>query len=129
MYKYDLIIIGAGSGGLVAAEFAANLGVRVALIEAQADLGGECLHTGCVPSKALINAARVAWSTGHSESLGIYAKPQVNFLAVKRHIETSIKKIIDNHDNDEYYHKLGVEVIHGKCLTKLTTNWTAANNQ
>ena len=115
MYRYDLIIIGAGSGGLVAAEFAAMLGVSVALIEAQADLGGECLHTGCVPSKALINAARVAWSAGHSESLGIHAKPQVNFLAVKRHIETSIQKITDSHDNDGYYQKLGVEVIHGRA--------------
>ncbi|MBC7707866.1 NAD(P)/FAD-dependent oxidoreductase, partial [Polaromonas sp.] len=55
---YDLIVIGAGSGGLTAAEFGAALGAKVALIEADERLGGECLHAGCVPSKALIHAAR-----------------------------------------------------------------------
>jgi len=116
MKKYHLIIIGGGSGGLVAAEFAAKLGVRVALIEAQQDLGGECLHTGCVPSKALIYAARSYWAAGHSESVGVLAKPQLDFQQLKRHIAASIQTITDNHDNDSYYQQLGVEVIHGEAV-------------
>jgi len=56
---YDLVVIGAGSGGLVGARFAAQLGARVALIEKNR-IGGDCTWTGCVPSKALIKAARVA---------------------------------------------------------------------
>jgi pyruvate/2-oxoglutarate dehydrogenase complex dihydrolipoamide dehydrogenase (E3) component len=54
---YDLVIIGAGSGGLVAADFAAKLGARVALVE-KSRIGGDCTWTGCVPSKALLKAAK-----------------------------------------------------------------------
>ncbi len=114
-FDYQLVVIGAGSGGLVAAEFAAKLGARVALIEAQRDLGGECLHAGCVPSKALIHAARIAWVAGHSEALGIKAAPHVNFKRVMHHVATTIKTIQDNHDNDAYYRDLGVDVIHGEA--------------
>ena len=57
-YPYDVVIVGAGSAGMVAAEAAAKMGVKVALVE-RARVGGDCLWTGCVPSKALIAAARV----------------------------------------------------------------------
>jgi pyruvate/2-oxoglutarate dehydrogenase complex dihydrolipoamide dehydrogenase (E3) component len=57
--NYDLVIIGAGSGGLIAAGFAAQLGARVVLVE-KSRIGGDCTWTGCVPSKALLKAAKVA---------------------------------------------------------------------
>ncbi|GGJ81408.1 pyruvate/2-oxoglutarate dehydrogenase complex dihydrolipoamide dehydrogenase (E3) component [Anoxybacillus voinovskiensis] len=57
MKQYDLIVIGGGAGGLTVAAGAASLGARVALIEKEAQLGGDCLHFGCVPSKALIKIA------------------------------------------------------------------------
>ena len=60
--EYDIAVIGAGSGGLVAAAFAARLGARVVLIE-KSNIGGDCTWTGCVPSKALVKAARVAHLT------------------------------------------------------------------
>ena len=115
MKRYHLIVIGAGSGGLVAAEFASKLGAKVALVEAQKDLGGECLHAGCVPSKALIHAARTAWAAGHSQALGTEANPRVDFSQVERHITGAIQTITENHDNDSYYQSLGVDVIHGKA--------------
>jgi pyruvate/2-oxoglutarate dehydrogenase complex dihydrolipoamide dehydrogenase (E3) component len=111
--SYNLIVIGAGSGGLVAAETAAKLGARVALIESQNSLGGECLHSGCVPSKALIHAARIAWEAGHSRSLGVTASPVIDFAVVQQHMRRAIKTIEDNHDNDGFYKQLGVNVIHG----------------
>ncbi len=115
MDRYGLIVIGAGSGGLVAAEFATKLGAKVAIIEAQKDLGGECLHTGCVPSKALIHSARVAWSASHSKILDTSINPKIDFNKVKSHIEKSIKSITENHDNDQYYQNLGIDVIHGRA--------------
>ena len=57
MGKRDLVIIGGGAGGLVVASVASQLGLKVTLIEKQEKLGGDCLHTGCVPSKTLIQAA------------------------------------------------------------------------
>lgn len=111
--SYNLIVIGAGSGGLVAAETAAKLGARVAMIESQRSLGGECLHSGCVPSKALIHAARVAWAAGHSQSVGITASPTIDFRVIRQHLNQAIKTIEENHDNDDFYQRLGVDVIHG----------------
>ena len=69
---YDLAVIGGGSAGLTAARFGVALGARVALIErSAATLGGDCLHTGCVPSKALIHAARARWAAQHTERFGL----------------------------------------------------------
>jgi pyruvate/2-oxoglutarate dehydrogenase complex dihydrolipoamide dehydrogenase (E3) component len=69
---YDLAVIGGGSAGLTAARFGVALGARVALIErSAAALGGDCLHTGCVPSKALIHAARARWAAQHTERFGL----------------------------------------------------------
>ncbi|MCH8898354.1 MAG: FAD-dependent oxidoreductase, partial [Chloroflexi bacterium] len=64
--NYDLIIIGAGSAGLTAADFAVKLGKKVALVE-QDRVGGDCLWTGCVPSKTLLRAAKVAHEMRHAD--------------------------------------------------------------
>lgn len=67
---YDLVVIGAGSAGVWAAPFAARLGARVALIEKRR-IGGDCTHYGCIPSKALLKAARVAWQLRHADQFGL----------------------------------------------------------
>lgn len=114
MYKsYKLIVIGAGSGGLTAAELAAKFGAKVALIESSKRLGGECLHSGCVPSKALIHAARIAGSAKKNDAIGIHTNRTASFPSIKAHIQASIDTIEHDHDSDEYYQSLGVDVIHG----------------
>lgn len=110
--NYQLVVVGAGSGGLVAAE-SAKLGVKVALVEAKDRLGGECLWDGCVPSKALIHAARLAWQASHSQRFGVQAQPKIDFAAVMEHVNASIHFIEEHHDNDAFYQGLGVEVLHG----------------
>ncbi|MGH7195840.1 MAG: dihydrolipoyl dehydrogenase family protein [Candidatus Saccharimonadales bacterium] len=112
-YDYQLIVIGAGSGGLVAAELAAKLGARVALVEAENGLGGECLNSGCVPSKALIFAAREVWRAGQLQKFGLSNNAKPDFGLVRRHLKSSIATIREGHDNDNYYQKLGVDVYHG----------------
>lgn len=72
MHDYDLVVIGAGSAGVWAAPFAARLGARVALIE-QERVGGDCTHYGCVPSKALLKVASVAWAARTSDRFGLPA--------------------------------------------------------
>lgn len=115
-YTYNLIVIGAGSGGLVAAELAANLGAKVALVEASDSLGGECLHAGCVPSKSFIHAARAAWNVKNNENIGVQAADvQVDFAEIMRHVYGAIRHIETHHDNDMFYEKLGIDVIHARA--------------
>ena len=106
----DLCVIGAGSAGLSVAAVAAQLGVRTALIE-RGEMGGECLNTGCVPSKALLAAAHAAHSVRSSGRFGIAAaEPRVDFAAVRRHVHGVIAAIAP-HDSVERFEGLGVEVI------------------
>jgi pyruvate/2-oxoglutarate dehydrogenase complex dihydrolipoamide dehydrogenase (E3) component len=82
--EYDLIIIGAGSAGLTAAGFAAQLGLKVALAEKNR-VGGDCTWTGCVPSKSLLKAAKIAHDMRNAHRFGIDAtEPQVDLKAVMR---------------------------------------------
>ena len=113
--QYDLVVIGAGSGGLVSAEVAARFGAKVALVEAQASLGGECLHSGCVPSKALIKAARTAYAAQNGAKYGIIAKPTVDFAKVMKHVKSSIATIEKRSDNDAHYIELGADMFHGQA--------------
>lgn len=81
----DLCVIGAGSAGLCATAFAAQWGVKVVLVE-RARMGGECLNMGCVPSMALLAAAKVAHAMRSATPFGITAvEPQVDFAAVRTH--------------------------------------------
>lgn len=112
---YDLIVIGAGSGGLVAAEVSAKFGANVALIEELPNLGGECLNAGCVPSKALIKAARTAYSAKNGEKYGVLATTVIDFAKVMKHVKGSIATIEASRDNDGHYIELGVDMYHGKA--------------
>lgn len=106
---FDLCIIGAGSGGLSVASGAAQLGLNVALIE-KAEMGGDCLNTGCVPSKALLAAAKQAQGFRGSDKFGIKAQePEVDFGKVKDHVFDVIAQI-EPHDSQERFEGLGVSV-------------------
>lgn len=107
---YDLCVIGAGSAGLSLVAGAAQLGYNTVLIEKD-KMGGDCLNTGCVPSKALLKASKVAQGFRHSEAYGIKAQePEVDFAAVKAHV-ASVIKTIEPHDSQERFEGLGATVI------------------
>ncbi len=114
--KYDanLIVIGAGSGGLVAAYIAAAIKAKVILIE-KSDMGGDCLNTGCVPSKSLIASAKFIHSLKSAKQLGISeASSTFDFADIMQRVKDVIADIAP-HDSVERYTSLGVEVIKGKA--------------
>jgi len=109
-YDVDICIIGAGSGGLSIASGAAQLGRSVVLYEA-AEMGGDCLNHGCVPSKAIIAAGKHAHAFTTGEPFGIAkAKPEVDFEAVKAHVQGVIETIAPV-DSQERFEGLGCTVI------------------
>ena len=110
-YDYNLIVIGAGAGGLVAAYVAAAAGARVALFEDR-EMGGECLNTGCVPSKALIRSAKLAHEARHAADFGLAGRLDVDFAAVMRRVGAKIAEVAP-HDSEERYRSLGVDVVRG----------------
>ncbi|SDK81454.1 Pyruvate/2-oxoglutarate dehydrogenase complex, dihydrolipoamide dehydrogenase (E3) component [Modicisalibacter muralis] len=119
-FDYDIVVIGAGSAGLVASYIAAALKSRVALIERDR-MGGDCLNTGCVPSKALIRASRIAQTVREGARYGIDAgEPRIDFTRVMRHVQRAIDEVAP-HDSRERYASLGVEVIAGEAY--LQTPW------
>ncbi|QYK42561.1 MAG: FAD-dependent oxidoreductase [Paracoccaceae bacterium] len=106
----DICVIGAGSGGLSVAAGAAQMGARVVLIEG-AEMGGDCLNHGCVPSKALIAAAKAAHAQESGAGFGVApVVPQVDFGAAKDHVAQVIAAIAP-HDSQERFEGLGVRVI------------------
>lgn len=112
MKKFDLVIIGGGVAGLVSARGAAQLGARVAIVE-KAALGGDCLRTGCVPTKRLLYSAKVASMTRRAEEFGIRCKDrEVDFQKVMESMR-AVQRKIGEHDDPERFRKMGVEVIIG----------------
>ncbi len=108
--KFEVCIIGAGSAGLSVASGASQLGLRVVLVE-RGEMGGDCLNTGCVPSKALLAAGKRAHSHRKDDIKGIKAyEPDIDFSAVKDHVFDTIKTIAP-HDSQDRFEKLGVTVI------------------
>lgn len=112
--RYDFVILGAGSVGLIAAEFAAKLGVRVALIERDR-IGGDCTWTGCVPSKALIKAAKVAQTVRTAGRFGIQtAEPITDMPAVRDHLRGAIDSIYAG-TTPEALERKGIQVVLGSA--------------
>ncbi|MBB3191522.1 pyruvate/2-oxoglutarate dehydrogenase complex dihydrolipoamide dehydrogenase (E3) component/uncharacterized membrane protein YdjX (TVP38/TMEM64 family) [Halomonas cerina] len=119
-FDHDIVVIGGGSAGLVASYIAAAVKARVALVERDR-LGGDCLNTGCVPSKALIRAARVAHEIREAPRYGIQVgAPSVDFPAVMAHIHGAIREV-EPHDSRERYEGLGVKVMAGEA--RLADPW------
>jgi pyruvate/2-oxoglutarate dehydrogenase complex dihydrolipoamide dehydrogenase (E3) component len=110
--RYNLVVVGAGTAGLVAAAGAAILGARVALIERHLT-GGDCLNYGCVPSKALIRAARAAYTVNEAREFGIETSaPKIEFADVMRRVRRVRAEIAPN-DSVQRFAGLGVDVYLG----------------
>ncbi len=108
--EYDLIIIGAGSGGLTAASFAAQLGAKVALIEKNR-IGGDCTWTGCVPSKAILKAAKIAHEVRAAERFGITtAAPVIDMLRIREYVQSAIRGVYQ-YETPEELRQSGIHVI------------------
>jgi dihydrolipoamide dehydrogenase len=119
-FDNNLIVIGAGSGGLVTAYIAAAVKAKVTLIEKH-KMGGDCLNTGCVPSKALIRSAKWLSHLKRSEEFGIkQASAEFDFADIMERVQ-SVIKTVEPHDSIERYTELGVNVIEGEA--KIMSPW------
>ncbi len=105
----DICVIGAGSGGLSVAAGASQMGAATVLIE-RGRMGGDCLNAGCVPSKSLLAAARVAETVRRGASFGVTAAPEIDFAQAQRHVQSVIAEIAPT-DSVERFTGLGVRVI------------------
>ena len=120
-FDRNMIVIGAGAGGLVTSYIAAAIKAKVTLIEA-GEMGGDCLNYGCVPSKALIKSAKIAEQIRHGEDYGLEnTTPQFSFKKVMARVHKVIAEIAP-HDSIERYTDLGVEVVKGYAT--LVDPWT-----
>jgi pyruvate/2-oxoglutarate dehydrogenase complex dihydrolipoamide dehydrogenase (E3) component/uncharacterized membrane protein YdjX (TVP38/TMEM64 family) len=120
-FDRNLVVIGGGAAGLVAAYIAAAVKARVTLVEAH-KMGGDCLNYGCVPSKALIKSARLAHTMRHGEHYGLEnADPAFSFRKVMARVHEVIRKV-EPHDSVERYTSLGVEVLQG--YARIVDPWT-----
>jgi len=114
-FDANLVVIGAGAAGLVTAYIAAAAKARVVLIEKGA-MGGDCLNTGCVPSKALIRSASIATGIARAEEFGLHAGPlRVDFPQVMQRVQDVIRRI-EPHDSVERFTALGVECVAGQAV-------------
>jgi len=111
--RYDLVVVGSGSAGLIAAELAAQLELRVAVVE-ESRIGGDCLWTGCVPSKALLAAGRAAHAMRTAGTYGLRAvEPEVDLPAVWSRIRRVQEEIAAAEDSPDRLAELGVELVRG----------------
>jgi len=112
-FDRDIVVLGAGSGGLVTAYIGAAVKAEVSLIERH-KMGGDCLNTGCVPSKALIKTAKLMHSIEHADNYGVVeASGKVDFKKAMARVHSVIEEI-EPHDSPERYRGLGVDVIEGE---------------
>lgn len=125
--KFDrnLVVIGAGSAGLVSAYIAAAVKAKVTLVEKHR-MGGDCLNTGCIPSKALIKSARLIAQAKRAPEYGLKpANAEFDFAEVMERVQRVVKAV-EPHDSAERYTKLGVECIQGEAI--ITSPWTVEVN-
>jgi dihydrolipoamide dehydrogenase len=124
-YDTNMVVIGAGSAGLVTAYIAAAAGAKVTLIEKD-KMGGDCLNTGCVPSKALIRSSRIKSYIDRSREFGIAAnRAETDFPAVMQRVRDVITAI-EPHDSVERYTALGVDCVQGEA--RIVSPWSVEVN-
>ncbi len=112
MAEFDIAVIGAGSAGLSVANAAARLGLRTVIVE-RAEMGGDCLNAGCVPSKALLAAGRAAQAARGAGRFGVgLGEPAIDWAAVRAHVRGAIAAIAPV-DSQERYEGLGCVVLRG----------------
>ena len=115
MKKYDIIIIGAGSGGLNIAGFMNRAGFKVLLIDkTDRRIGGDCLNSGCVPSKALIHVARLLKDANEANRFGLTVNGKADIKKVLGYVKEK-QEVIRVHENAEHFRKLGMDVVLGEA--------------
>ena len=120
-FDRNMVVIGAGAGGLVSAYIAAAVNAKVTLIETH-KMGGDCLNYGCIPSKALIRSAKLAHQMRHAGDYGLTsAEPGFSFKQVMQRVHDVIRAV-EPHDSSERYTALGVEVLQG--YARIVDPWT-----
>src|SRR5918997_5920109 len=113
--RYDLVIIGMGSGGMTAAEFAGRFGLNVLVVE-RARVGGDCLWTGCVPSKALLASAKVAHTMRTADRWGLPSvEPEIDTELVWKRIRAVQHEIATTDDDPDRFRRMGVDVVEGSA--------------
>ena len=122
-FDRNLVVIGGGSAGLVAAYIAAAVKAKVTLVEKH-KMGGDCLYTGCLPSKALIRSAKLVATMKHAADYGLKnTQVDFDFADIMERVQRVIREV-EPHDSIERYTTLGVECITGEA--KITSPWTVA---
>jgi len=114
-YDYDAVIIGGGAAGLTASGIAANFGAKTMMIEKD-KLGGDCTWTGCVPSKALLKAGKVAQNIRNAGKYGLIdGEPEIDFKKVIKHVHEIRQDIYEDADAPENFEAMGIDVVEGEA--------------
>ena len=114
-FDFDVVVIGGGAAGLTSAGIAANFGAKTMMIEKE-KLGGDCTWTGCVPSKVLLKAGKVAQNIREAGKYGLVdSEPEINFKKVIEHVHTIRQDIYEDADSPEKFEDMGIEVVHGEA--------------
>lgn len=114
-FEFDAIIIGGGAAGLTASGIAANVGAKTLMIEADR-LGGDCTWNGCVPSKTLLKAGKLAHQIRNAGKFGlINSEPEINFKNIIKHVHSIRDEVYHDADRPEIYEEMGIEVVFGKA--------------
>lgn len=117
-YDFDMIVIGGGSAGLTASGVSANFGAKTLLVES-GRLGGDCTWSGCIPSKTLLKAAKVARTIENAGAYGLMdGSPTIDFKKVMQHVHEVRNKVYHDADRPEIYEEMGIEVAKGKAHFK-----------
>ena len=113
--EYDIVIIGAGSGGLSVGLFMAKMGLRVLMaVKSDRDIGGECLNDGCVPSKALIHVSRIAHNAKLAAEFGLEINGKIDIQKAIKYVYSK-QEIIREHENAAWLKEQGIEVVLGEA--------------
>ena len=124
MKKFDVVVLGGGAAGITAAKVARGLGKSVALIEKSNRLGGECTWNGCVPSKALVKAAQIAYDAQHLERYGLSSNQlHISTENVMNHVQSTIHHVYETH-TPKTLEALGITVIFGRAHLSDTRHLT-----
>ncbi|MFH5883215.1 dihydrolipoyl dehydrogenase family protein [Halalkalibaculum sp. DA3122] len=113
-YDYDLLVIGGGAAGLTAAGMGANFGAKTMMVEAD-KLGGDCTWTGCVPSKTLLHAAKLAQNAREAGKFGLEISSNVNFSAVMEHVRAKREEVYREADDPDIYRDMGIDIEFGRA--------------
>lgn len=113
-YEYDLLIIGGGAAGLTAAGMGANFGAKTLMIEAD-KLGGDCTWHGCIPSKTLLHASKVAHNIKEAKQFGFATDESLDFGAVMSHLRDTRQEVYEEADDPQIYRDMGVDIAFGRA--------------